>query len=334
MMLAFRKLKFPWKNLTTKPILYASGSFLTLLTLLTVSEFDRLQQLAIGTGFTSAIASLVILGNENYQFKKRKEQVEQELKENEEKLDYLQQLLQSQKQIHQERETSLTQENQELVQIKKNLEQEISQLQLTLQQEKQSYCNLQKDYQQMEEFLTETNDELVQSKDAIEKQFQQQENQYCQEIERLEHTNQQLKQYRIQLEEEIKQLTEENQSCKPANKSDQSLNECNPFNQVKVALIGGHPKACERVRNQLENEYGFKQCQIIPNDNHEIDLGKIESTVKDADQVFMVTSYNNNSLRNQLNRLKKAGHLKRTIRSISCSGSDGIVREILAQISA
>ncbi len=178
----------------------------------------------------------------------------------------------------------------------------------------------------METFLTEAYHEVAQSKANREKQFQQQENEYCEEIEKLEQTNKKKEQYRIQLEEQVKQLKEENQSLKTANK-----NQCHSSNQVKVALIGGHPRACERVKNELENEYGFKQCRIIPNDNREIDLGKIQSIVEDADQVFMVTPYNQHSLSNKLNRIKKTGQLKGKIRSIGRTGSNGIVREILEQ---
>jgi len=67
MMLAFRKPKFPWKNFTiTKPILYGSACFVSLLTLLSFSEIDRLQRLAIATGATTpAIASLVQAGKNN-----------------------------------------------------------------------------------------------------------------------------------------------------------------------------------------------------------------------------------------------------------------------------
>ena len=290
-MLVFRKPNFPWKNFTTKPILYGSACLVSLLTLLSFSEMDKIQRLAIATGATTpAIASLVMLGYQNNQLKQKKEQAEQE----------------------------------------------ISQLERQLQQQKQAYCDLQKEYQQMETWLTEENEQIFQSKNKLEQQFQQQENQYCQEIEKLEHTNKKLEQDCLQLEQQIKQLKDENQALKKANNSlNQPVNQGKSSNQFKVALIGGHPKACERVRNQLENEYSFKQCRIIPNDNHQVSLEKIQSIVKDANHIFMVTGYNQNSLRQKLNRLKKSGQLKGKITSISQPrGSQGIVREILNQVSS
>ncbi len=339
-----RKPQFNWKPLTTKPVLFASGSILTAFTLFAFVQGDRVQRLVIATASTPAIASFFILGHHKGkidQLNHSKQQAEQQLQEKQKELQQLKGVLKYKEQTYQAREASLTQQNNQLLERNEDLEQqlqdhqqELFQLQFKLTQQKQAYNNLQHTYQQMENWFTEQNDELLQSKNELEQNFKQQETAYIQEIEKLEHNNQQLEQNCIQLEAKIQQLHQENNALKIAKET--KLSNKNPsqspsFEDLKVALIGGHPRACERAQNELENEYGFQECHIIPNDDNKISVNRIESKLKETDQIFIITGYNQHTLSKKVNELKNTGKLKGTIIYITKRGSRGMVKAIVEQ---
>jgi len=328
----FNKSQRNWESLASKPVLLASGLILTVLTLLAFIQADRKQRLAITIGATPAIASLVILGYHKGKFDQlnySKQQAEQQLKRKQQEIQQLKAVLKHQQETYQARETSLKQQNNQLRETKAELEQqlqqtqqELSQRQLQLNQQQQAYENLQDSYQQMERLLTEENDQIIQDKQDLEQAFKEQETAYLQEIESLETSNQ-------QLAAELTHFHQQNQAS-----LNNGLTQSRSFAHLKIALIGGHPRACQRAKNELEKEYGFDECKIIANEDHEISANRIQSKLKDVDQIFIVTGYNQHSLSNKVNELKNTGKLKGKILWITKRGSRGMVKAIFEKIQS
>ncbi|MFP4133731.1 MAG: hypothetical protein ACLFTJ_06200 [Halothece sp.] len=255
-----------WKTLATKPILFASGSILTALTVFSFAQGNDAQRIAIAAATPSAITSLLFLGHQKGkvdQLKRSQQQAEQELQQ-------LKSVLKHKEETYQTKEASLIQENQQLLETKEGLERQLQET------------------QGMESLLTEENAQLVKSKSALEQEFKEQEEGYLQEIEQLDLKLSQVSQTNIQLKEEIKQLKEQLQVTQESLNS--SVSSSPSFEHIKIALVGSNSKDCQEIKQIMEQEYQVQRCQVIPNkDKQVLRSNTFKDKVKDADYIFVLS---------------------------------------------
>jgi DNA repair exonuclease SbcCD ATPase subunit len=342
-----------WQNLGKQLLLTSSSVLSICLALSTVFSPSGLKEkteqnlfsenstehLAIGLGSVYVVSSLIVSKRQDRkirQLENSKQQATQQLHEKEEQFAQFQTTL---KQNYQQMETFFMDKNEKLVQIKDSLEQQlhekeeqIVQSQTTLKQQKQAYKELEDNYQQMEDFFTKENDKLVQAKKNMEQDFKKQEDNYLQEFEHLEKTNKQLEQEGVQIKEQINRLNQKLETVKDSpNNAPNSLPD---LNHLKIALVGGHPQACNEVKNILKNKYKLKQCNLVP---CEPDKTRIRKTIKektqDADFIFLIPGYSKHTLSKHIYKLQNTGSLQGKVINLGRNrGSNGIVYNILEAI--
>ena len=217
-------------------------------------------------------------------------------------------------------------------QLENSKQQATQQLHEKEEQFAQFQTTLKQNYQQMEAFFTKENDKLVQAKKNLEQDFKKQEDNYLQEFEHLEKTNKQLEQEGVQIKEQINRLNQKLETVKDSpNNAPNSLPD---LNHLKIALVGGHPQACNEVKNILKNKYKLKQCNLVP---CEPDKTRIRKTIKentqDADFIFLIPGYSKHTLSKHIYKLQNTGSLQGKVINLGRNrGSNGIVYNILEAI--
>ena len=299
-----------WKALVTKPVLFASGSILTALTVFSFAQGDSAQRIAIAATVPSAITSILFLGHQKgkvEQLKRSQQQAEQELQGKQQELHQLKAVLKHKEETYQTWEASLTQENQQLLETKEALERKLQET------------------QGMESLLTEDNEQLVKSKSALEQEFKEQEEGYLQEIEQLDLTIKQLEQAKVQLKEEIKQVKEQLQVSQES--LNDSVSSSPSFDNIKIALVGGDKNSYTEIQEIMEQEYKVKKCKVISNDNV-LRFNTFKDKVKDVDYIFVISSVKNPHKKN-LSHLERSEVFKGKVINLAHSHSN---REIIPSI--
>lgn len=247
-------------------------------------------------------------------YKRNKEklsQLKQRLEEQRQKLSALENQLEEKKQSHQTLNTALAEKDQKLVEYKQELEQKQELAQKLEQQESQ--------------YLQEL-DNLMQVEDELRQQLNEQDQDYTEQIEELLNTKSLLEGEITEQRDRVNRIQQKLQTKQEALKK-ASQNYLSPF---KITLVGGHQNACQEVAKILQEQYGVKECNIIPQNESLPNNPTIKSKTKDADIIFVITGYNGHALSEKVYKLYKAGHLKGKLIHLSkIRGASGLVKEIL-----
>lgn len=273
---------------------------------------DRSSENSVGYLALGLISGFGVSGLYGFQLYKRyKEQVnqiQQRLQEKQQNLSNIEKQLEQQKQTHQTLNTTLVEKDQKLVKQKQELEEKLQ--------------------QQESQYLQEL-DNLMQVEDELQQQLKEQESDYNQQIEELLNTTSVLEAQVVEQRDRAHRIQEKLQAS--LNSLKQASQNClSPF---KITLVGGHKNACEEVAKTLKEEYGVKECNIIPHQGSLPNDQTIKSKTKDADFVFVITGYNRHSLSKKVSQLKNTPSLKGKLIYLSnIRGASGIVQNILDEL--
>ncbi len=143
------------------------------------------------------------------------------------------------------------------------------------------------------------------------------------------------------LSQQIKQL--ENQLCElqqyiqswyqaPRNTPEQE-SDCHSqidLSSIKLGIVGGHPKARNRIFEILRGQYNLKNCvQIPPGSEQHIDYQQIRDKLRNCNLILLITGYIDHALAKLVKKLQNSPDFRGRVLPINANGTTGIIQEII-----
>lgn len=157
---------------------------------------------------------------------------------------------------------------------------------------------------------------------AQENQQLAQENQQLKDqLGQLQYENANLIAENLQLKAQVKKLEEQFQSTRIQRIS---------LSNLKLALVGGHPKARRQIIQQLEGENGLQSANVVqipPGSEQSINQTQLRAKIANYMLIVVQMDYCDHSLSNMVSNLQRRGALSGEV--IHCSGRNDAISKIM-----